>query len=125
MKTRAFNIIERAASEFGYEYDMDDTLNEILDGAMNAITDAVDYDRIEVCERSRHYDHVSWMDDKDFQYEADGQFIRGDDSKNTYFRRDEKGDFQQIEWFEHNEDDYILMDTVIDTDGQVVWLICQ
>lgn len=126
MKTnRFFNIIQRAENDFGYKYDLDDTLQDILNGAENAITEAAGCDRIEVCERGSHYNHISWNDGKGYQYEADGEFISSDDSKNAYFRRDENGEFCKVEWYEHNGEDYVLMDTVIDTEGQLVWLVCQ
>lgn len=124
MKTRAFNIIERAANEFGYEYDMNDSLQDILDEAMNVIEDNVEYDRLEVCERSAHYDHVSWSDGKGFDYEADGEFISSDDRNNEYVR-ESNGGYIGIDWFEHTADDYVVMCTVIDTDGQKVGLICK
>lgn len=125
MNTRIFNIIERAEKDFGYTYDMEDTLQDILDQAENTIRENVEYDRIDVCERGRHYDSIDWTDGKGYVLNACGEFISTDDSKNTYFRRDENGKFHKIEWFEHTEDDYILMDYDIDTDGQLVALISQ
>ena len=121
---RIFNIIKRASDDFGMEVDMQDSLQDIFDNACNAITDAIDYDYVSECERGRHYDHITWDDGMGYMLEADGEFISSDDSKNTYFRKDEKGEFHEIEWFEHNENDYILMEHDFDTNGQRVALVC-
>jgi hypothetical protein len=56
-------------------------------------------------------------------YEADGQFLSGDERHNTYFRYNGNGEYEKIDWFEHDENDYVLMDYVIDTDGQKVALV--
>lgn len=121
---RTFNIIERAINDFSLEIDMNDSLQDILAQAMNAIEDGTEYDYVSECERSQHYDHISWSDGKGFSYEADGQFISGDDRNNHYFRY-ENGEYRGIDWFEHDENDYVLMDFVIDTNGQRVALICK
>ena len=38
-------------------------------------------------------------------------------------RRKGNGEYEKIAWFEHDEKDYVLMDYVIDTDGQKVALV--
>ena len=121
---RTFNIIERAVFDFSLEIDMNDSMQDIFDAAQNAIENGTEYDYISECERSRHYDHISWNDGKGFAYEADGQFISSDDRHNHYFRY-ENGEYREIEWFEHNENDYVLMDYVLDSDGQKVALVCR
>ena len=120
---RVFNIIERAINEFDMDVDMSDSLQDIFDQAQNTIDDNVEYDYISECESSNHHEHISWSDDKGFSYEADGQFLSGDDRHNTYFRYKCNGEYEKIAWFEHDENDYVLMDYVIDTDGQKVALV--
>ena len=119
---RVFNIIERAINEFDMDVDMSDSLQDIFDQAQNTIDDNVEYDYISECESSNHHEHISWSDDKGFSYEADGQFLNGDERHNTYFRKG-NGKYEKIAWFEHDENDYVLMDYVIDTDGQKVALV--
>ena len=121
---RTFNIIERAISDFSLEIDMNDSMQDIFDAAQNAIENGTEYDYISECERSRHYDHISWSDGMGFSYEPDGQFISGGDRNNRYFRY-ENGEYHEIEWFEHDENDYVLMDYVLDSDGQKVALVCR
>ena len=121
---RTFNIIERAVFDFSLEIDMNDSMQEIFDAAQNAICDGTSYDYISECERSRHYDHISWNDGKGFDYEADGQFISSDDRHNHYFRY-ENGIYREIEWFDHTNQDYVLVDYVLDSDGQKVALVCK
>jgi hypothetical protein len=120
---RVFNIIERAINEFDMDVDMSDSLQDIFDQAQNTIDDNVEYDYISECESSKHHEHISWSDDNGFSYEADGQFLSGDDRHNTYFRYNGNGEYEKIDWFEHDENDYVLMDYVIDTDGQKVALV--
>lgn len=120
---RTFNIINRAVNAFDMEIDMSESLQAILDEAMNVIEENVEYDYICECERGRHYDHISWNDGKGFDIESDGEFVSGDDKHNKYFRKDEHGVFSEIEWYEHEDSDYVLMDKVIDTDGMVVLLV--
>ena len=119
---RVFNIIERAINEFDMDVDMSDSLQNIFDQAQNTIDDNVEYDYISECESSNYHEHISWSDDKGFSYEADGQFLSGDERHNTYFRKG-NGEYEKIAWFEHDENDYVLMDYVIDTDGQKVALV--
>ena len=122
---RTLNIISRAINDFGLEVDMNDSMQDILDQAMNAIEDAVEYDYISECERSRHWDHISWNDGKGFDLEADGEFISSDDRHNRYFRKDDKGGFSEIAWYDHTDDDYVLMDMELDTDGMKAALVCK
>ena len=119
---RVFNIIKRAINEFDMDVDMSDSLQDIFDQAKNTIDDNVEYDYISECESSNHHEHISWSDDKGFSYEADGQFLSGDERHNTYFRKG-NGEYEKIAWFEHDEKDFVLMDYVIDTDGQKVALV--
>lgn len=121
---RTLNIISRAINDFGLEVDMNDTMQEVLDQAMNTIEDAVEYDYISECERGTHYDHISWSDGKGFDLEADGEFISSDDRHNHYFRY-ENGEYKAIDWFEHTDDDYVMVHTVIDTDGRRALLVAK
>ena len=105
------------------DVDMSDSLQDIFDQAQNTIDDNVEYDYISECESSNHHEHISWSDDKGFSYEADGQFLSGDERNNTYFRYKGNGEYEKIAWFDHDENDYVLMDYVIDTDGQKVALV--
>ncbi len=105
---RVFNIIERAINEFDMDVDMSDSLQDIFDQAQNTIDDNVEYDYISECESSNHHEHISWS---------------GDEGHNTYFRYKCNGEYEKIAWFEHDEKDYVLMDYVIDTDGQKVALV--
>lgn len=123
MDKRIINIIERAEEEFDYQYSMDDTLQEILDGAEDAILSEINYDIIRVCETNRHYDHIS-CSDEDLQYEADGQFLNMDESRNKYYR-DYGDEYKQIEWYERTDDDYVLMERVVNHEGFVVALIAK
>lgn len=121
---RILTIIARAVREFHLEVDMTDKLEDIYCEACNVIEDSIDYDRIDVCERNHHYDHIAWNDGKGFACEADGEFITGDASSNRYFRN-ENGEWREIVWYDQNEDDYVLMERVIDSDGLVVALVCK
>lgn len=122
---RTLNIISRAINDFGLEVDMNDSMQEVLDQAMNTIEDAVEYDYISECERSRHWDHISWNDGKGFDLEADGEFISSDDRHNHYYRKDDKGGFSEIAWYDHADNDYVMVHTVIDTDGMKAALVCK
>lgn len=121
---RALNIIKRAINDFGLEVDMNDTMQDILDQAMNAIEDAVEYDYISECERSRHWDHICWDDGKDFVLEADGEFVSPYEHDNKYYRY-ENGEYHEIPWYEHTDGDYVMVYDVIDADGQRVRLIAK
>ena len=121
---RTLNIISRAINDFGLEVDMNDTMYEVLDQAMNTIEDAVEYDYISECERNRHWDHISWNDGKGFDLEADGEFISSDDRNNHYFRY-ENGEYKAIDWFDHTDDDYVMVYDVIDTDGLRAMLVAK
>lgn len=120
---RVLNIIERAINEFGMEVDMSDSMESVFCQAMNTIESNVDYDYISECESSNHHEHISWSDDKGFSYECDGQFLSGNDRNNTYFRYKGNGEFEKIDWFDHDENDYVLMDYVLDTNGNRVALV--
>ena len=120
---RVLNIIERAVSEFGMDVDMSDSMEDVFCNAMNTIEANVEYERIDVCDTSNHHEHVSWSDGKGYHYEADGFFISSDDRNNTYFRYKGNGEYEKIDWFEHDENDYVLMDVVLDTDGERVALV--
>ena len=121
---RTLNIIERAINDFGLEVDMNDSLQNILDQAMNAIEKFVEYDYISECERSRHWDHISWNDMMGFDLEADGEFISGYEHDNRYYRY-ENGEYREIEWYDHTDDDYVMVYDVIDTDGLRVRLVAK
>ena len=123
MDNRIINIINRAEEEFDYEYSMDDSLQSIIDGAEDAILNGVDHDIIRECETNSHYDHVSY-EDEDFSYEADGQFLNMDESRNKYYRF-EDGTYKPIEWYERTDGDFVLMDRVLDNEGFIVALIAK
>ena len=120
---RVLNIIERAVNDFGMEVNMEKSLQDTFDMAQNKIDWCVEYDRIEVCETSNHHQHIRWDDGKGFFYEADGEFLSSDDRHNTFFRYKGNGEYEKIDWFDQTENDYVLMDYVIDTDGQKVALV--
>ena len=120
---RTLNIIRRAI-DLGLQVDMNDSMQEVRDKAMNAIEDAVEYDYISECERNRHWDHISWNDGKGFDLEADGEFISSDERHNKYYRYEE-GEYKEIDWFDHTDDDYVMVYDVLDTDGQRVRLVAK
>lgn len=124
MNNRVINIIARAFNDFGLKVDMNDSLQDIFEQAMNAIEDAVEYDYISECERNRHWDHISWNDRNGFELEADGVFISSDERHNVYYRF-ENGVYRQIEWWEVTEDDYVMVYDVIDSNGQRVGLVAK
>lgn len=121
---RTLNIIERAIEDFGLEVDMNYSMQDVLDQAMNAIEDAVEYDYISECERSRHWDHISWSDGNGFNLEADGEFISGNERSNKYYRY-ENGEYHQIPWYEHTADDYVAVYDVLDTYGKRALLVAK
>lgn len=120
---RTLNIIRRAI-DLGLQVDMNDSMQEVRDKAMNTIENAVEFDYISECERSRHWDHISWNDDKGFDLESDGEFISRDDRHNKYYRY-ENGEYHEIDWFDHTDDDYVMVYDVIDTDGLRVRLVAK
>lgn len=124
---RIFNTILRAEKDFGFEVDFNEPLGEIYQDAENCIRENVYYDYVSVCETNKSYSHVSWQDGKGYEYKADGEFISGSDRENTFFRKDDKGRFHKIEWFERETlvQDYVLMDFVIDSDGLKVALVAE
>lgn len=119
---RVFNIINRAIN-LGYDVDLQDALIDIL-GEAEAIILEADVDYISVCDASRHYDHISWSDGKGFTYEADGQYLSSDDSRNHYYRYQD-GQYHEVPWYDHTEDDFVAMEHVVDTDGKHVLLIAK
>lgn len=121
---RTLNIISRAINDFGLEVDMNDSMQDVLDQAMNTIEDMVECDYISECERSAHWDHISWNDGKGFDLEADGEFISSDDRNNHYFRY-ENGEYKAIDWYDHTDDDYVMVYDVIDTDGRRAVLVAK
>lgn len=121
---RTLNIIKRAVNEFGMNVDINDSLQDIFDRAQDIIEENVDYDYISECERNRHYDHITWSDGKGFDLEADGEFISSDASRNRYYRL-KNGEYHPVAWYDQNEDDFVLMSFVIDTDGRKVALVCK
>lgn len=112
---RTLNIIERAINDFGLEVDMNDSMQDILDQAMNAIEDAVEYDYISECEVSGG--HLSWNDGKGFQLEADGQFMADDREFWSCYRKNDNGEYEKINWYEAKEGDFVAAYDVIDSDG--------
>lgn len=121
---RTLNIISRAIEDFGLEVDMNDSVQDVLDQAINLIEDNVEYDYISECERSNHWGHISWNDGKGFSLEADGEFISSEDRFNHYYRY-ENGEYHKIAWYDHTDDDYVAVYDVIDTNGQRALLVCK
>ena len=124
MNNRVINIISRAINDFGLEVDMNDSMQDILDQAMNAIEDAVEYDYISECERNRHWNHISWNDGNGFDLEADGEFVSSDERFNVYYRY-ENGHYRKIEWYEQTGEDYVMVYDVIDSNGKLVILVAK
>lgn len=124
MNNRVFNTIERAINDFGLEVDMSDSLQDIFDQAMNAIENAVEYDYISECERNRHWNHISWYDGNGFYLEVDGEFISSDERHNLYYRY-ENGKYREIEWYEHTNNDFVMVHDVIDSNGLRVRLVAK
>ena len=124
VNNRVINIIGRAINDFGLEVDMNDSMQDVLDQAMNAIENAVEYDYISECERNRHWNHISWNDGNGFDLEADGEFISSDERHNVYYRY-ENGEYRKIDWWEQKEDDYVMVYDVIDSNGQRVGLVAK
>ena len=124
MNNRVINIISRAINDFGLEVDMNDSMQDILDQAMNAIEDAVEYDYISECERNRHWNHISWNDGNGFDLEADGEFVSSDERFNVYYRY-ENGHYRKIEWYEQTGEDYVMVYDVIDSNGKRVILVAK
>lgn len=122
---RTLNIIGRAVNDFDFEFDMNDSMQDVLDQASNVIMDNVEYDYISECESNKHYDHISWNDGKGLDFEADGEFICGEERNMKFFRKDIHDVFTEVAWYEHEKSDYILMDKIIDTDGKVVMLVAK
>ena len=120
---RVLNIIERAVNEFEMKVDMEKSLQDTFDEAQNKIDWCVEYDYISMCESGNHHQHIWWSDGKGFTYEADGEFLSSDDRRNTYFRYKGNGEYEKIEWYDHDDNDYVLMDYAIDTDGMKVALV--
>lgn len=123
---RTLNIISRAVEMYDFAPSMESTLADILGEAENIIIDNLDdVDRVAECIRSRHYDHIVWVDG-DYTYEADGQFVNFQPRDNTYYRFDsEKREFVKIPWYEATDGDYILMDKVFDADGRYTALVAE
>lgn len=123
---RITNIINRAIEEFGMEYDMQDTLDELYDRACNVISDNIGYDRIEECEMSNHHSHLTWNDGMGFYLEADGEFISGSAQRNIWRRKQADGSFVKIDWFKaDSENDYVECYNAFDSEGQFVLLVCK
>lgn len=124
---RIFNIINRAVKDFGYEFEVEDSLQEIWDGAEDCIRQNVDYDRIEECEFDwgGHWQHLTWTDDMGYVTDKTGEFTSGEQRDMTWLRYDEeKREFTPIEWFRADtEKDYVVVDYDIDSEGQLVCLV--
>ena len=110
--------------EFELDIDMQDSLQDIYDQAYNSIIDG-DVDYISEGETNRHYSSLNWADDKGYFINMSGEFVSSDEKKNTYYRKDSKGNFEEVAWYDHTEDDYIFMMFDIDTDGKKVAIVCK
>lgn len=127
---RTLNILNRAY-ELGYDIDPGETIINALDKAENFIRDAIDYDRIEMCELSEHgYCNQSycWSDGKDYAVNKIGEIF---DCNYHYTAEDgvfvRLSDKKPVNWFDIPEGDErkeygFIFAKEIDTDGQVVAL---
>lgn len=123
---RVFNTIERAANDFGFEVNMQKSLDEIFGDAQEAISNGTEYDYISEADRNDRFDHISWQDGQGFELEADGEFISREEDFNTYYRwNNDKRVYEKIAWHEHTSDDYVQAYDCIDTDGMKVLLVCR
>ena len=98
MLLRAFNIIQRAATDFDMEVYLSDKIGDAYESATNVIGNNVDYDMIRTCEMSNHFSHLSWQDPSLFDgqsLEVDGEFISQDHQHNRYFILTDNG-WQEI-----------------------------
>ena len=124
---RIFNIINRAVKDFGYEFQVEDSLQDIWDGAEDCIRHSIDYDRIEECEFDwgGHWQHLIWADDMGYVADKTGEFTSGEQKDMTWLRYDEeKREFTPIEWFRADtEKDYVVVDYDIDSEGKLVCLV--
>lgn len=125
---KALNIIKRAVDEFGYQVEPEMTFASILEECENVILANVDYDCVDECETNKQKNWIHYEDGEGFIYDCTGDFIQvGRDTEtihNTYFSRFQ-GMFFEIEWYDANEDSYILMDKVLNTEAEVVALIAK
>lgn len=124
MKTidnRVINTIGRAVREFGFKAGMNERIDDIFADAMEYIESHVNFDYISECVVSGG--HLSWNDGKEFQLEADGQFMADDCQFRTYYRKNEQGEYKKIKWYEAKEGDYVEVYDVIDSDGRRALLV--
>lgn len=121
---RALNILKRAVEDFNYEFKYEQTIEDVIDQAINCIEDNVDYDYVDFCEVSNHYQHYSWNDGCGLSIEMSGQLISSEDRANKYYRFNfETYKFDEIPWYQHSDDDYIVIDRVVNTFGKVALLL--
>lgn len=123
---RIFNIINRASEEFEMPVKLEDELQNILADAENTIMRFVDYDRIDECEISNSHKHIWWTDGMGFAYECDGDFFGAHADMLNWYRKDEQGKFNEIDYIDANWDtDYVEVDRVLDSKGDVVLLLAK
>ena len=121
---RMFNIINRASEECNYIVDESDELINILGGAIDALLDGIEYDRISVAEMSNHHSFLWWTDEMGYSYETTGELMPSRAEDCDWYRYNETTkDYDQIKWYDATEDDFVAVDRVIDSEGQVVLLI--
>ena len=121
---RTLNIIRRAYEDFDLQINMEDSMQDIFDQAYNLIMDG-DVDYISEGETNKHYDALYWEDGKGYHIEVSGELISSDYKKNTFYRKDDFGNFVEVPWYEQKDDDYVFMMYDIDTDGKKVAIICK
>ena len=123
---RVFNIINRASEEFEIPVKLEDELQNILADAENLILDSIDYDRIDECEISNGARHIWWTDGMGFAYECDGDFFGAHQDCLNWYRKNEQGEFEELPWYKakYNED-YVEVDRVLDSKGDVVLLLAK
>lgn len=121
---RALNILKRAVEDFNFSFKYEQTIEDVIDDAINCIQDNIDFDYVDFCEVSNHYQHYSWDDGCGYSIEMSGQLISPDDRANKYFRYNfETNKYEQIPWYKHTDDDYIAIDLVVNTFGKVALLL--
>ena len=120
---RVFNTIRRAVDEFGMAIDTNDALIDIFAEAEDLLLDKIDYDRIDEGEMSNHHSNLVWEDGKGYLYSGTGEFIGSRTDENRWFRKN-GNDFDEIQWiYADEENDYVLAERLIDSDGNVVAVV--
>lgn len=97
-----------AATEAGFTFDMDDTMQEIWDAADNFLSEKEPYGHVfeQVDLNGPDYSqHYSWADDEsDYTTDAGGEIITTNGQytadEKVYYHREEDGTFTPVNWFD-------------------------